>query len=187
MTPETEKKNETAEPKEPKFISKLNIKAMGCNPGARPEDGSPLVLGTIYGRATSLKTGEDKRSGNMWSALQGSFEGVNAATGDIYKSGLLFLPGGIHEIIENAVNALEKDKPGVGVDFALEIHSVKPRSGSHTYSYQAVNLYKPTATDELEGLRQGLHARAQKLLEASKAPEAKVESAKSEAAKKGGK
>jgi hypothetical protein len=160
MTPETQAAPETQE-KETIIITKMSVKGINCKPtGTNPA--TPLCV--MYGRATDVKTGENK-DGTIWSALTGSFEAVNLQTGDIYKSGKLFLPGGIHETVESAVRGLKQaEKEGstsVAVEFALEIRSIEAKNPIG-YSYQAVNLRPARATDELDPLRKAILESRQK-------------------------
>jgi hypothetical protein len=126
-------------------ITKMSVKGLGCNPG------SLTRMCQIMGKAIGVKTGEDA-TGRVWSALIGDFRGVNLETGEVFRSGKLFLPSGIHEPIEAAVKGLG-DKGGEGVvKFALELRTVKA-SNPIGYSYQAVTLLPITAeTDSLADL-----------------------------------
>lgn len=130
------------------MIAKISISTMGCTPVGTPE---PTRLAMIFGRATGIKVGEDKVRSRTFSTLTGSFEGVNLATGQRFRSGKLYLPGGIHEAVEAAV---QTEESGVfnAVKFGLEIRSIKANNPIG-YSYQAVPLWEPTAIDELDEMR----------------------------------
>lgn len=117
------------------MISKMSVKGLGCKPFAAPKE-TPARLCQIIGKASGLKTGEDT-TGRVWSAITGEFRGVNLATGEIFRSGKLFLPGGIHEVVEGAVKSLPED--GGVVKFAFEIRTVEAKNPIG-YSYQAANL-----------------------------------------------
>lgn len=151
---------ETHTEQEKSFVSKLSIKALGCDPRL-PKDVSAQILCRIFGTAQGLKHGEDKNSGNVWTALQGSFEGVNAQDGTeefgkILRSGKLFLPAGIQDVIEGAVREIENTKTGAetpNVVFGLEIRSVKA-SNRIGYSYEARSLMPVTQQDALAQLRE---------------------------------
>lgn len=138
---------------ETNVISKMSVKALGCNPravAAKPEgDNTPVRLCQIYGTADGIKTGES--AAGVWTCLTGNFEGRNIDTGAIFKSGKLFLPGGIQEIVENGLKGTEGKEDAV-VQFALEIRAVKA-SNPIGYSYQAVPLVQPAAADPLQMLR----------------------------------
>lgn len=140
------------------IISKMQIKSLGCNPkvAAVKEEGdkSAVDLCTIVGNASEVKFGEDG-TGKPFSVLCGEFEGRNiqvgsAAFGNVYSSGKLFLPGGIHDRVEQAVRSLG-DKGG-SVQFALKLQAIRA-SNPIGYSYQAEELMQPSAVDSLSELR----------------------------------
>lgn len=144
------------------YIPKMNIKSIECDPkmvfGKPPEDKTPLPLARIFGVATDTKTDEDKRTGNVWTALVGDFEGINLISGKRFKSAMLFLPSGIQEVIEGPVveiahlrDAGEK-VDSMRVEFALEIASIRATNAAG-YSYQARNLQPVKRIDNLSGLR----------------------------------
>ena len=151
------------------FVGKLSIKALGCDPRL-PRDVSAQVLCRIYGKAQGLKHGEDKVRGDVWTALQGTFEGVNIQDGSpkygqTLQSGKLFLPAGIQDVIEGAVREIENSSNAetASVVFALEISSVKAENPIG-YSYQAKNLVaRPAAKDELSELRTAIEAKVGKV------------------------
>lgn len=147
------------------YVSKMSVKTLKCDP--RLEKGvEKQVLCRIYGLATGTKVKEDKVTGQIWTPLVGEFEGVNIEDGSIYRSGVLYLPNGIHEVIESAVTKLkDPENAGVSVQFALEISSVKANN-KIGYSYEAKNLVKADVADPLEQLRAMLPTSNQKSLSA---------------------
>jgi hypothetical protein len=156
----------------PTIVSKMAVKSIGCDPMKRPDDGKPLPLCVFFGKADGIKEGEG-RDGRMWSALTGSFAGVNLVTGDEYRSGKLFLPSGIHEIVENAVKSIKPDDTEAYVKFALQIAVIKA-ANPIGYSYQATKLIDVAEGDELSEIREQLPATAAKQLAApAAAPPAK--------------
>jgi hypothetical protein len=151
---------------EDSLVSKLSIKQLGCDP--RLAAGTTTkVLCRIYGTAKGLKHGEDKNTGNMWTALQGEFEGVNVEQGNedfgkILRSGKLFLPAGIQDVVEGAVREIENSKDGAetpNVVFGLEIRSVKSNNRIG-YSYEAKNLMPPAQQDPLAVMRAAIESKA---------------------------
>jgi hypothetical protein len=150
------------------YVSKLSVKALGCDP--RLAKGSNRqVLCRIYGKAQGLKHGEDKQRGDVWTALQGTFEGVNVQDGSedygkTLRSGKLFLPGGIQDVIEGAVKDIAKSASAetASVVFAVELSSVKA-ANPIGYSYEARNLVPRTTQDEMATLRQMVEDKAGKL------------------------
>ena len=117
----------------PEFVTKLTLKTMGCNPARAAAAKSKVALARIYGVATGVKIKTDTK-GDTFEAITGTFEGVNLETGEIFRSGLLFLPGGIHETL--TVHARED---GAAVRFGLEIFAI-PATNPIGYSYSAKSL-----------------------------------------------
>jgi hypothetical protein len=125
-------------------IDSMSIRTLGCHPEAARETGGPVTLCRVIGIVDG--THEDDGS------LTGWFEGVNLQSGPLLglrRSWALFLPNGIHQIVERA--ALEAK--GAVVQFALEIRSV-PAINMFGYSYEAIPLVKPTPAPGLRELRE---------------------------------
>jgi len=97
----------------------------------------------------------DKARGDVYRALTGNFEARNVATGETFQSSILYLPGGIHEMLENGVKKLQTEFESVR--FALDIRAVTASSPAG-YSYEAVNMLKPAVTDPLTAIRQEIGA-----------------------------
>lgn len=157
-------------------ISKMSVKGLGCNPRKvtamdKPADGSQakLPLCRIFGLASGVKHGEDK-SGNVWTAIAGDFEGVNLQDGKVYRSGKLFLPGGIQEIIEVPLVQAESQDKQLTVEFAFEIAAVQA-DNPIGYSYVATSLMKPAEADNLSRIRNLISAPAQPAVPQLPAPE----------------
>jgi hypothetical protein len=152
------------------MISKMSVKGLGCKPAgfdAKSEDARLCIIG---GKATGIKMGEDN-TGRLWSAITGSFLGINIKTGEEFRSGKLFLPGGIHEAVESAVKGLPDS--GGTVKFVMEIRSVEAKNPIG-YSYQAVNLMPmESETDELEDIKGIVSGRTTPKLEAPQTIKAK--------------
>lgn len=151
---------------EKNIVAKLSVKEIGCNPkvaSAKEEgDKTAVILCRIFGVATGLKSKEDTVRGGVTTAIIGEFEGVNLQEGNTnhgktFRSGKLYLPAGIQEMVESAVSQVEKD--GGSVEFALEIRAVRA-TNPIGYSYQAVPLIKPRENDALSALRASITAQA---------------------------
>lgn len=140
------------------FIGKLSVRTIGCKPeGAPPEN--PKRLCVILGKANSLITGVDKAKDMFWTAIGGSFMGINLETGEKFRSGKLFLPSGIQETIEASVKSMAEEVGENGVatgtiSFAFEIRSVAAKNPAG-YSYQAVQLIENKKEDELASIFTG--------------------------------
>jgi hypothetical protein len=146
---------------EPLIISKMSVKSIGCTPAGVAEPGKRLCV--IFGNATGLKKGEDKVRDSVWVALTGNFEAYRfPQDGEPaparYQSGKLFLPAGIHDTIESAVQMIldgGAETMGQSVKFGLELRSVKSGNPSG-YSYQAITVLPIEQTDELTELRKAI-------------------------------
>ncbi len=133
------------------IVSKLSMKTIRVNPAKFATDsGAPIAL--VYGQLTGIKDVVDKVRGDVYHALLGSFEGQNLETGERFRSGVLYLPAGIHDMLSASVAKLPEDDDSAYVEFGLEIRAVKAKNPAG-YSYEAKSLLKPKASDPLEQLR----------------------------------
>lgn len=153
MSKSNQPTNETAKPvvksDSAEFLTKLTLKAIGCNPRRAATEVKKVPLAHIFGIATGTKVKTDTK-GDSFEAIEGNFEAVNLATGAVYRSGLLFLPGGIHETVTKQLQ-----EPGRSVQFALEISAI-PASNPIGYSYSAKSLIKEEGADPLAAMRLAL-------------------------------
>lgn len=175
------------------YLKKMSVKSLGCDPTearqkeyapgamiAGPNDaagnptkvpsvkaGKKVPLCVIGGRASGTKSGENRQTGDVWTALTGRFEGVviqagdGFKTGEVYESGMVFLPGGIQEAIEGA---LETAGEGGSVDFAIEITSGYDETSPVGYRYYGRNLKPPSASDDLAAIRAVMQPHVQAFL-----------------------
>jgi hypothetical protein len=131
------------------LISKISMRTIKTTPAkAATEDGTPIAV--VYGMAFGIKEVVDKQRGDVYHALVGQFEAQNLQTADVFQSGQLYLPTGIHESLESAVQRLENESDYV--QFALQILAIKA-SNPAGYSYQAKNLLASKQVDPLEEIR----------------------------------
>ena len=146
---------------ETNLVSKLSIKTMGCKPERAKSEDKSIPLYRVIGIATGVKQVKDVR-GEMIFGATGNFEGVNLETGEVYQSGVLYLPGGAHELLISALQSEDAES----VEFALEV-SAEPAKNPIGYSYKARMLEKPKMADPLIELRK--HLAGVKALPAPKA------------------
>lgn len=144
------------------ILTKMSTRTIGAKPTrvVDQKEDKPLPLYHVYGKArgTKLKEGND---GQMTTAILGNFEAVNLDGGEVFRSGVLYLPAGISDILETAVAKLKDDADSV--DFALEICATKAQN-KIGYSYVARPLLKPQASDDLSQLRELISAARPKQL-----------------------
>lgn len=158
-------------------VTKMSVKAIGCNPKAatalKGDNPPPIRLCIIYGRASGIKVGESAQG--EYFALLGTFEAMNLEAieenkklnpndepyTEIYTSGKLFLPPGIHDSVVSAVRSAE----GAAIEFAVEIRAVKANNPIG-YSYQAINLLPASEVDDFSTARKAVQSalKGQKLL-----------------------
>lgn len=144
------------------IVSKLTVKSMGCDPRkvtAIEDPKARLPLCRILGKANDVRYQEDQKNpGTIHTYFVGTFEGINIETGDVYRSGKLFLPKGISEAVESAIKgAKDSGDNSASVSFAFELRAVKA-SNPIGYSYEAAALKRPEVHDELDELRKLLLA-----------------------------
>jgi hypothetical protein len=136
----------------PEFLplAQLTLKACGCNPKDAIKESKAVFMARIFGEAGSVKT-KVARSGDPYSYLVGEFRAVNGDK-EGFESNKLFLPGGIFEQVEAAVNAAD----GKPVQFGYEIYSVPDEKSSVGYRYSAKMLLKTEASNRLDELTKQL-------------------------------
>lgn len=144
-----------------KIVTKMSVKTLGANPARAKTDNKSVDLVRIYGIASGLAFKADPKTGDIQTAVTGSFEGVNLETGEVYSSGVLWLPGGIQELLVNAVDTGETDKNDKpvynSVKFGFTISSV-PATNPIGYSYTAEQLIDAAKNDPLADLRSEMPA-----------------------------
>jgi hypothetical protein len=144
-------------------ISKITPATIGATKHAKkniPGEGAePFGVATIIGNATGTKQFEMKDTGEVFTALTGDFEAKLHENGDVYNSGVLFFPGGIHE---RAVSLMtpkgEKGKEGYvapldSLIFSFELGVVYSKSPAG-YTWVMREVIPTTAHDPLDDLRQ---------------------------------
>lgn len=134
----------------PTFLPKLTVATLGTVPARAKAEKKRIHLARIMGVATDTKFKTDQ-AGEPIVAVIGNFEGTNVETGLSAQSSVLYLPGGIQEVIESAVDGRADKK--AGVPFALDIFA-KPDNNKAGYTYDVEFIVKPTgAVDPLEAVR----------------------------------
>jgi hypothetical protein len=133
------------------IISKITVSSIGCKPGlvvALPDGELELPLCRIYGNLTSRKEQFDKDKGNTYVFFQGTFEAINMQSGEVFQSGKLFLPGGISQMVEDAVSK----NPDSSIAFAFQLNAIKAKNPIG-YSYRVLALKNPYVNDPLDEIR----------------------------------
>jgi len=149
----------TAQPDANGIVSKLSNATLGCDPlivkGKAAGTKAPMYR--IMGRATGIKEAKDT-NGEVIYGLTGSFEGTNLVTGQVMRSGVAYLPPGIHEMI---LEPLDKEIAAAGageavaLEFAFDVFAVAAPNKSG-YSYSAIDLIPATRKDPFDDMRAAL-------------------------------
>lgn len=135
----------------PVFLPKMTVATLGTVPARAKAEKKRVHLCRIIGSATGTKLKTDQ-AGEPIVAVIGNFEGTNVETGAVAQSSVLYLPGGIQETLESAIDGRE-DK-NAAVPFALDVFS-KPDNNKAGYTYDVEFIQKPQGRlDPLEALRQ---------------------------------
>lgn len=160
------------------IISKLRAKNLG-NPkvaaGFSEQDGAAGKihwLGIIMGKASGTKPHKDPKDETIIShSLTGFFEGTPAdTTKPKMRSGICWLPGGIHEMILEQVNSADE---GAVVEFAFKI-GTRLATNAAGYEYVTDPIGEAEQADPLADMRLRLSGQ----LTALPAPEASAAPAK---------
>lgn len=148
------------------IVSKLTIKTMKAQPARHSVEKDDLIA-TIYGRCTDKKAGTSDHG--EYIRFIGEFEGINATTGEAYRSGNMIVPKTLEMLLDQAITLDENN----AVDFAVEVWVEKNESSITGYSYLIKPLIKPAESDVLANLRELAAPSTQKQLEAPVTPKDK--------------
>lgn len=125
------------------IVSRLSAKKI-CGKINKPEGKTPLLQ--VFGIATGTKTGESTYG--PWVALTGQFRAVNLETGELFQSGVCFLP----RMGTDLVTPLLKTDGVNGLEFALNI-GVVPSDTNTGYEYYVEPVLQAGESDPLEALQ----------------------------------
>lgn len=148
---------ETARPSgEENYVSKLTVQTLGCVPAMvktlKPEEGNKIAIARLYGIAARVAYQEDKTQGVIHTYFAGNFEGINLQDGTTLRSGKMFLPKGISEVVEQAIKTAQAKDDKASISFAFEIRAVRANNPAG-YSYEASALKSPQEEDQLAEMR----------------------------------
>src|SRR5271156_3198273 len=90
------------------YRAKLTISTIGGSPERAKTNKARVHVAEIYGIATGQKEVENPMGNpQFFTAITGNFEAINMHTGEIWRSGVLYLPGGFHEMILAMLDELD--------------------------------------------------------------------------------
>lgn len=115
-------------------------------------------LGVILGKATGVSIKSDpKDETKKFKALTGFFEGrPDDEKRPILRSGICYLPGGVHELICESIETALENGGGV-VQFVFHLGTQRDTNDAG-YSYVTEELSAPQAADPLQDMRTLLSA-----------------------------
>jgi hypothetical protein len=139
------------------YRAKLTMATIEASPERAKTEKKRVQVAEFYGIASGIKLVDNPMGDVPFTALTGNFEAVNLHNGEIWRSGVLYLPGGFHEMIVAMLNDLtdneERSKfDKAQVQFALAIDAV-PADNPAGYSYVATNLLPIAKADALSAIR----------------------------------
>lgn len=153
--PEIEQRDEA------NYRAKLTISTIGGSPERAKTEKRRVQVCEIYGIASGVKLTDNPEGGPPFTAITGNFEAVNMHDGLTWRSGVLYLPGGFHEMVLAQLEAITEDEKRskfdkAQVQFALAIDA-EPAANPAGYCYIARNLLPVSKADPLAALRTAAH------------------------------
>lgn len=124
------------------IVNKISARKI-CGKLKAPTEKTMLMQ--VYGIATGTKTGESNYG--PWHALTGQFRAVHLESGELYQSGVCFLPKMGTDLI---VPLMAKDGTE-GLEFALNI-GIVPADNAFGYEYYVEPVLEAKENDPLEAL-----------------------------------
>lgn len=140
------------------LLPKISPSTIGCNPEIAKINGEPATLARLRGicKGTVLRVIPSQTKGGAdqeFIGIVGSFEAVNLETGEVFQSGVLYLPGGIHEMIISVLQGMPEDE-AAEVKFIVDLIAV-PAKNPRGYSWQVRPVVEMAlAHDPLDELRE---------------------------------
>lgn len=141
-----------------KLITKLSVKAIIGGKGniletVMKDKTVEHVVARIVGIASGLKTGEGDNG--PWTGLTGQFKGTNLMTGEVYQSGILFMPNVAQDMVIGALMGETK-----AVEFGFDITAQYDESSATSYVYGAIPLFESSEADPLKALEARISTQA---------------------------
>jgi hypothetical protein len=146
------------------IIGKITMRAIKVSPAKHATE-KGTAIARIFGMAAGTKEVVDKVRGDVYNSIVGDFGAVNLESGEEFRSGVLYLPTSMHNMLQSALAKLE-DGSGT-VNFALEVRAVKATNPAG-YAYEAVSLLPTALTDPLEEMKKQIAAKTAPALNAGK-------------------
>ena len=147
------------------YKNKISAKSLGFD---KDEIRSLVAEGAVklfiaFGIVTAVKTGDGDNG--PWTKFIGQFEAVNTQTGEVFRSGELFLPNSVTPLLESQVVEGSKEETFAGLQFSIEVgaHSSDTAIG---YEFDAKDLMGVSESDPLLAMRNKFAAPTPEAIEA---------------------
>lgn len=138
------------------LLTKMSVKSVGANPARAKTENCKVPLARFYGIARGIVMKVDQR-GEPITGLTGDFYATNVESGEEFQSGVLYLPGGIHELLVNGVDQGEMNDKGkpiyTPVEFGFDVWAA-PATNPIGYSYEATPLLEARVSDPIAALQE---------------------------------
>lgn len=127
------------------LLGKISFKTVcgKINRRKLPEDGTAMHVMRILGVANKIVTGNGDNGAFV--GFLGSFEATNVETGEVFRSGKLFLPNVASNLLEAAV----ANNGGANVEFAFDIGVKEDDTSAVGYVYTASPIMEASENDPI--------------------------------------
>jgi len=142
----------------PTVVSKLSVKTLGCDPKECIVQKKAVPLARFWGLAETVKYVVNRQTGDTNIALIGQFRGMNLQDGEVFESGVMYLPSGLHDQLSGPLIKDMEAHSLPPIKFGIEV-SATPAANPIGYSYQGKNFVKAEGHDpfaEIEEVMKGL-------------------------------
>lgn len=109
------------------------------------------VVGIANGTREGKSKFDDRPDAQDWRALLGQFEATNLITGEVYRSGVCFMPG---YVVDTVAGQFGGDVENI--KFAFDIAAKYAEKSATSYEYFASPLIEPAEGDPLSSLSASL-------------------------------
>lgn len=130
----------------PTIVSKLSVKTLGCDPKEALVQKKAVALARFWGIAETVKYVVNRQTGDTNIALIGQFRGMNLQDGEVFESGVMYLPSGIHDQLSGPLIKDMETHTLPPIKFGIEVLSV-PAANPIGYSYQGKPFVKAEGHD----------------------------------------
>jgi hypothetical protein len=138
----------------PKILSKISYKTVCGKVNRRelPADGSSKLVMRVLGQASAMKNGNTDFG--EFTAFVGMFEATNVETGEVSRSGKIFLPSAAEVMLAGALQGSTGP-----VAFGFDI-GVRESDNAIGYEYTAESIFDVAETDPVEQMKKTMTAKA---------------------------